>query len=40
LPTLDVVVFVIAAFEEDGGAWVRSVAGRLASNAHFFSCHK
>jgi hypothetical protein len=37
-PTLDVVVFVIAAFEQNGGVRVWSVAGRLASSAHFFSC--
>jgi hypothetical protein len=34
-PTLDIVVLVIATVEEDGGVWVRSVAGRLASNALF-----
>jgi hypothetical protein len=39
-PAFDVVVFVVAAVEEDGSIWVRSVAGRLASNAHFFSCRK
>jgi hypothetical protein len=38
-PTFDVVVFVIPAVEEDGGARVGCVAGRLASNARFFSCH-
>jgi hypothetical protein len=32
-PTLDVVVFVIAAFEEDGGVGIGSVASRLASNS-------
>jgi hypothetical protein len=37
-PTLDVIVLVVAAFEEDGGIWIGSVAGRLASSAHFFSC--
>jgi hypothetical protein len=39
-PTLDVVVFFIAAVKEDSGVWVRSVAGRLASNTRFFSCRK
>jgi hypothetical protein len=38
-PALDVVVFVVAAFEEDGSVGIGSVAGRLASNARFFSCH-
>jgi hypothetical protein len=37
-PTLDVVVFVVAAFEEDGGIGVGSVAGRLASSARLRSC--
>jgi hypothetical protein len=36
--TLDVVVFVITAFEEDGCVGVRSVAGRLASSARLRSC--
>jgi hypothetical protein len=39
-PALDIVVFVITTVEEDGGVWVRSVAGRLSSNARFFSCRK
>jgi hypothetical protein len=39
-PALDVVVFIIATVEEDGGIWVRSAAGRLASSTRFFSCHK
>jgi hypothetical protein len=36
-PTLDVIIFVVAAFEEDGGIGVGSVAGRLASscNVHY-----
>jgi hypothetical protein len=37
---LDIVIFIIAAVEEDGSVWVRSVAGRLASSACFFSCRK
>src|SRR5580692_9145721 len=37
---LDIVVFVITAVEEDGSVWGRSVAGRLASSARFFSCRK
>jgi hypothetical protein len=37
-PTLDVIVFVIAAFEQNGSVRVGSVAGRLASSAHFFFC--
>jgi hypothetical protein len=37
-PALDIVVFIIAAFEEDGSIGIGSVAGRLASNACFFSC--
>jgi hypothetical protein len=37
-PTLNVVIFIVAAFEEDGSAGIGSVAGRLASRAHFFSC--
>jgi hypothetical protein len=37
---LDIIVFVIATVEKDGGVWVRSVAGRLASSACFFSCRK
>jgi hypothetical protein len=39
-PAFDIIVFVVATVEEDGSVWVRSVAGRLASNAHFFSCRK
>jgi hypothetical protein len=38
LPTLDVVVFVLAISEEDGSVGVWSVAGRLTSSALFFSC--
>jgi hypothetical protein len=37
-PTLDVIVFIIAAFEQNGSVRVGSVAGRLASSAHFFFC--
>jgi hypothetical protein len=36
--TCDVVIFVVAAFEEDGGVGVGSVAGRLASSARLRSC--
>jgi hypothetical protein len=36
--TLDIVILVVAAVEEDGDVRMGSVAGRLASNAHFFSC--
>jgi hypothetical protein len=34
----DVVVFIVTAFEEDGGIRIGSVAGRLASSARFLSC--
>jgi hypothetical protein len=37
-PTLDIVVFIVAAFKEGGGVGIGSVAGRLASSARFFSC--
>jgi hypothetical protein len=37
-PTLDIVVFFVATVEENGGAGVRSVAGRLAVNARLRSC--
>jgi hypothetical protein len=37
-PALDIVVFIVAAFKEDGGIGIGGVAGRLASNARFFSC--
>jgi hypothetical protein len=39
-PAFDVVIFVVTAFEEDGGVLVRSATSRLASNARFFSCRR
>jgi hypothetical protein len=36
--TLDVVVLIVSALEEDSCVWIGGVAGRLASSAHFFSC--
>jgi hypothetical protein len=38
LSALDIIVFVVAALEEDSGIGVGGVTGRLASNARLRSC--